>query len=926
MPSCFACPKRYSLLDLKNRKKHDQVIRNLLLTTTILVFITSDENRSVTFHDISEDVKKKFPHWKSDHIVVPSYNFAGLPDRIIWTKEDMTYSLKKTYEDLMGKCTRLIQHSLRMSKEEAVILLSSEVKMIFPKINQKEIKIFKEKASRIFEENDANSLPTSLNDFFNKQINWYVCKYEKKTLGCFQNIKGARAESFVRAKNLETLRNGPGAIISNLSVNFHLKEMLKNFGIPTEQEITVLSDVECDSLQIKPHANGITVVFEQVKSFDMKRWNGSESFEPDLLRKIILNSMDQLVKDVRVFNDIFCFLLPEELAKIDISTVCSLPNIDAQPNFLCSECRPLIKFKEDFNTSSTVENLEKTFVPEESLQLYLKLLSVFVGLGSMVKQKAIHEGYNKERNDLFKAANNMEDVFKDNQKIIMLGPEQISLQYQRFNALQMDNNVCLVGPYGSGKTVGLMLHFDRIVKSMQKSKDKIQIIIIVWEDKAQDLKQYYKKVCIVHNQNISVKVFSRSEAFDHFGKDENLNFFDATTTEINSLCQMITEKSIEYLKSFLIIDEVTVEHNGQDILGNVPIILDNLKIVEWSNLKPDKINLCMAITPMMEVGFLRGAKNYSAEEVLNNNVKTSVKTVFLPRVYRMNQECHEFLKFLEIQCIEKVFQRFAFHPSQEVRGHEIIGEKPKWICVKATEHVICKNKCRQCFLNTNLVRIITELIEKIEVPQDDVTIIIDETILSRKKHSIIQDKSRKALVRSWFDQIGLESVNIKYDQQFEGMDSPTVIVLQNTSDQHGTFGALPTAISRVSSRLIMISPKGNKILEEAASRNLVNTTDKIGDTDDSLYGSNESLDHWENLFYSSFKDFESSENSRLTSPSSFSDFSPITPASDHDVHDHSSMSPVLKLRLPNLTKRKANEEDIDVSEFWISMETGRDEQ
>ena len=106
----------------------------------------------------------------------------------------------------------------------------------------------------------------------------------------------------------------------------------------------------------------------------------------------------------------------------------------------------------------------------------------------------------------------------------------------------------------------------------------------------------------------------------------------------------------------------------------------------------------------------------------------------------------------------------------------------------------------------------------------------------------------------------------------------------------------------------------------------VNTTYKIGDTDDSLYGSNESLDHWENLFYSRFKDFGSSENSRLTSPSSFSDFSPITPASDHDVHDHSSMSPVLKLRLPNLTKRKANEEDIDVSEFWISMETGREEQ
>ena len=51
-------------------------------------------------------------------------------------------------------------------------------------------RVFKEKATRIFEENDANSLPTSLNDFFNKQINWYVCKYEKKTLGCFQNIKG----------------------------------------------------------------------------------------------------------------------------------------------------------------------------------------------------------------------------------------------------------------------------------------------------------------------------------------------------------------------------------------------------------------------------------------------------------------------------------------------------------------------------------------------------------------------------------------------------------------------------------------------------------------------------------------------------------------------------------------------------------------
>ena len=91
---------------------------------------------------------------------------------------------------MMGKCYRIFSQSLTLSKEKQVSFITAECRKIFSKTNYKDIQIFQDKVSRILKETCAGALPKSMNEFFKKQIQWYMTNYESKLLGSLQNIKG----------------------------------------------------------------------------------------------------------------------------------------------------------------------------------------------------------------------------------------------------------------------------------------------------------------------------------------------------------------------------------------------------------------------------------------------------------------------------------------------------------------------------------------------------------------------------------------------------------------------------------------------------------------------------------------------------------------------------------------------------------------
>ena len=301
-------------------------------------------------------------------------------------------------------------------------------------------------------------------------------------------ILGAKAENFVKQLNFRQIQSRPALLLNSLSIHLHLQKMLESFNINLEQKITARSDVETDSILIVPLKNTVLVKIEEIKSFDSINWTGEFSEAPEKLEEKIVKSLKQLCKDLSIFYDIFSFLKPTEMEKIIVQTICSFPNIDPPPDLFCPECRLIMKFKDDFNMEiSTIKRVEK--LPNtESLDLYLKMLSMYIGIGSMIKIKTQREGYDKERMDLSTVK---ETMFSKNDKIIMLGPEQTTFQYEKFKKNQLES-LCLVGPYGSGKTIGLLILFDQVIASTMHSKDKILIIIVIWEEKAEDLKQHYK--------------------------------------------------------------------------------------------------------------------------------------------------------------------------------------------------------------------------------------------------------------------------------------------------------------------------------------------------------------------------------------------------------------------------------------------------
>ena len=91
-------------------------------------------------------------------------------------------------------------------------------------------------------------------------------------------------------------------------------------------------------------------------------------------------------------------------------------------------------------------------------------------------------------------------------------------------------------------------------------------------------------------------------------------------------------------------------------------------------------------------------------------------------------------------------------------------------------------------------------------------------ICTKKRRSVNQVQD---LVKGWFEHLNIKSV--KFDHEFEGMETPVALVVQNRDEIHGSIAS---ALSRACSRLIIVSSKGDEFLENAVTEGLLNDITK----------------------------------------------------------------------------------------------------
>ena len=777
--TCSFCPMTKSIEDLRKNKKNDPNSTENIETKTVALNHGGGEDKETRFQDIIDDIDDRYPNWKTTPIIVPAYIFSGIENKKTWTEEDLYNTLSEERKKFISTCN----------------LRAVETGPIPP------------------------DLGTHLNEHMKENFQSYISQYNI--------IRGRKCEQKVRNKNLKKLKtNAAGLNLSNIHHFKYLYHMLSKFGIDIVAEIKKKKknpklEIESDSIFIRPHGDHIKVEIQEIKAYSVDpSWRGASyshgigEKSDEYFKNNVKRGLEQLKKGVTTFTNIFSFLTDEELKRVRLTARCIFPNFskkeihNSDVLLPCHNCSALIQLKEDFESSCrTYDSMFSPFNQTNVMDIYKKILAIYIGVGSMIELKTPEDGYKKEKADLEQVSNMM---FNNRSRIIMLGAEQMKIVYQRLKNDSLRSGI-LMGPYGSGKTLAILFLLQRVqlIIEDEESSEKKQVIIIIWDDKAKDLLKYYQD----QNPAPDGKIYKKSEAFKHFGiLDDNIHR-ETTTIQINQLCKAIKEKSAGYEETYLFIDEVLVDTCEQDLLGNAPFV-HNGQPVDWSGLDPLDIITYIAVTPDSEC-FLN-PKEYSEVEIRENNKRSLMTTNVLSRSYRSNISIQEFIQFIQSELKEEGLTGFNPEPRDVCSGHEIVGTSPEWSPCTATQHMMCNRGCKHCFLDENILKKINYFLK--DVPQTirkkEVVIVVIENLINRRRYK--GHEYSRLFVKSWFEKKGFSSSQIKFDFEFEGMESSVMILIQNLGDMSGS---LSNVLSRAISRLLLLSPKDDKYLEAAVSAN-----------------------------------------------------------------------------------------------------------
>ena len=467
--------------------------------------------------------------------------------------------------------------------------------------------------------------------------------------------------------------------------------------------------------------------------------------------------------------------------------------------------------------------------------VFILLSSIYAGGGSLVKLKSAKKKYEQEYLYLNKVDQKMQKMFnaaddKSAQEAkwisrnmnLRLSPAQNNLYN---SGIGLKTGYCMIGGHGTGKTMMIQLEVSRAARLHTEEKTKAQILVVVWEMKAKELLESYKRFAedIVHSSEVELGFLNKEglcqkAQVEFKGRD--------TTSIINDVTKKLSET--KYRAVYLFIDEIEVENPGvadlNDLIGKTPFCLGG-EIFSWSNLEPLQVRLVVAVTTDSQ----DLAKLVEVDEADEQRMKTAlasappekIPTVVLWRVFRCSNAIQDTVEYLQLECSKKDKEfGFAVDPKVQIRGHDIRGDLVEWIPCNETDHMICPQECQECFL----LMIDGALTEKLAMLEANVGVSLSQVTLIVSNFSRMRTPEDNR-INDFFARRHPD-VNVKLNFEMEGLEAPTVILIRNG----GHLGsAISLGVSRATTKLVMLSTDDNEIMEKAVCENKVKKVDIVQD-------------------------------------------------------------------------------------------------
>ena len=351
-------------------------------------------------------------------------------------------------------------------------------------------------------------------------------------------------------------KNVPSICLNGIKLSEHLGQLLNQLGIDMKNE------AEIDVMIFNTYGDNVNVTFGECKVIQALT-NASK----ERIVKKISDSLEQAVRDLKVFLTLFPDLTNKDLDQINFKMISILPTTLSQQLDICSSCSKMIVFRNDMisnpkDIKSVSELIEsdmaepssvldqRTILSQKlgiengvkpatgaSLDLLKRLSARFVGLGSLfIPKKYGNKTYvgaiGWQLNKLQK------DVPHKLEMALLLNPEQ----RRSFHSF----NFAATGFYGVGKTTVLEVVIDRIIEDPLLDT---KVIFVTWNE-SKELKE------IMTKKFEKIKV---EEQIPHLQEEDSLKVFNLQEVCTKYCVEPLQSGYMSWFSSFFLLDRSKVD-------------------------------------------------------------------------------------------------------------------------------------------------------------------------------------------------------------------------------------------------------------------------------------------------------------------------------------------------------------------------------
>ena len=383
-----------------------------------------------------------------------------------------------------------------------------------------------------------------------------------KAVAIFCRIGNMGEFSFMQSIK-DVFKNVPSICLNGIKFSEHLGQLLNQLGIDMKNE------AEIDVMIFNANGDIVNVTFGECKVIQALK-----NAPKERIVKKISDSLDQAVRDLKVFLTLFPDLNNKDLNKINFNVISILPTTLSQQLDICLSCSQMIVFRNDMisdpkdiksvaellGTDMTIPSAiekkrklsQKLGIAENgvepatdaSLDLLKRLSARFVGLGSLFIPKTYGNktyvgAIGWQLNKLQK------DVPHKIEIALLLNPEQTK-SFHSFN-------FAATGFYGVGKTTVLEVAIDRIVDNPKPFSDA-KVIFVTWNE-SKELKEILTKKF----EKIKIK-----EQKPHLKDKDSLQVFNLQEVCAKYCVEPLQSGYLSWFSSFFYLDRTKV-----DVLNNL---------------------------------------------------------------------------------------------------------------------------------------------------------------------------------------------------------------------------------------------------------------------------------------------------------------------------------------------------------------------